>query len=175
MIDLKAIINDGTTQDFSLLREVTMCLCDVLQKKLDKEEYLSLCKKTYCKVNGGHYNKEFAELQIPKMYYVDKRGEEQHAPYYTEVESKKIYEKVKDKIPNEYNFYDFDVALNMIYSDNIELLCKWSDVVVNTTTLPAEWVEDKIVELTVNWLDDDDNPFGTEKVWRYFNSGGGKG
>lgn len=30
-------------------------------------------------------------------------------------------------------------------------------------------LEQKVVESTVNWLNDDDNPYGTAKVWGYLN------
>ena len=29
---------------------------------------------------------------------------------------------------------------------------------------------DKIVELTINWLNDSDNPYGDSKIWSYFNN-----
>ena len=57
----------------------------------------------------------------------------------------------------------FEVALNMIKSDYCPLLKRW---------FPDESKEDhirRLVALTVNWLSDEDNPFGTEKVWLYFN------
>ena len=51
----------------------------------------------------------------------------------------------------------------MIKSDYCPLLKRW---------FPDESKEDhlkRLVALTVNWLDDADNPFGKEKVWLYFN------
>lgn len=30
-------------------------------------------------------------------------------------------------------------------------------------------IEQRIVEATINWLDDPDNPYGQEKIWHYLN------
>lgn len=51
------------------------------------------------------------------------------------------------------------VALNMIKSDNYLLLKEW---------FPETNVQDKILEMTINWLNDEDNPYGDHKVWGYF-------
>ena len=59
-----------------------------------------------------------------------------------------------------YNRWDFDVTMNMIKSDYYPLLRKWFPEDKN--------LDDKIVELTINWLNDDDNPFGDAKIWCYF-------
>jgi len=48
----------------------------------------------------------------------------------------------------------------MIKSDYYPLLKRW---------FPEEKdLDEKIIELTVNWLNDDDNPFGDSKIWCYF-------
>ena len=31
-------------------------------------------------------------------------------------------------------------------------------------------IMEKVHESAINWLNDDDNPFGTSKIWCYFNS-----
>ena len=52
------------------------------------------------------------------------------------------------------------VALNMIKSDNWLLLKEW---------FPDEKdLQDKIIDMTINWLNDEDNPYGDSKVWGYF-------
>lgn len=137
-------------------------LSKTLQDKLTDAEFTELKKRMHYIMVGGHYDKEFAELQIPKMYYEDTDGTKHYAPYWTEDEVRTLYSEVKGKI-EDYNFYDFEVALNMIKSDYCPLLKRW---------FPDESKEDhirRLVALTVNWLSDEDNPFGTEKVWLYFN------
>lgn len=153
---LKELVN--TCKDKSDL--MVDVLSDYLHNILDEDEYCDMCKKVYSEVAGGHYNREFAEKQIAKMYYTE-QGEKIFGPFYTESEVYKICEKVQSQIPSGYNFYDFEVALNMIVSDNHNLIEDWFE---------EEDSQERYVEMTVNWLNDEDNPFGSEKVWGYFNS-----
>lgn len=30
-------------------------------------------------------------------------------------------------------------------------------------------IDTKIISMAINWLNDDDNPYGTEKIWGYMN------
>ena len=75
-----------------------------------------------------------------------------------------IYDKDNQcYVVENYNEYDFYVTLNMIKSDNYELYKKrfngYSD-----NQLDKLFIEDAI-----NWLDDKDNPFGKNKIWKYLN------
>lgn len=123
--------------------------------------------------NAGQYvlsdNKDFADMQISKMYYEDKTGKH-FAPYWTESEAKDLYMKNKSSFPSDYNFYDFEVALNMIKSDYCPLLKKWEQASQSAAGNNADSHMSKILDLTINWLNDPDNPYGNEKVWGYFNS-----
>lgn len=65
---------------------------------------------------------------------------------------------MKDEIL-PYNQWDFAVVLNMIYSDNYNLMKKWFP------EDSEEQMMDKMVDLAVNWLRDDDNPYGKCKAW----------
>lgn len=65
--------------------------------------------------------------------------------------TQEIYETVKDEI-RPYNQWDFAVVLNMVYSDNYNLMKKWF------ADDSEEQLMDKMVDLAVNWLRDDDNP-----------------
>lgn len=52
--------------------------------------------------------------------------------------------------------------MNMVYSDHYNLMKKW---------FPEENEEqllERFVDLAVNWLSDEDNPYGTCKAWKYF-------
>lgn len=151
---------------------ITDIIGDFLKNNVSEEAYCSLYKDIYSELVGGHYNKEFADKQIEGMYYVDEAGQKHYAPYWTEGEARGIYEKSKTKIPAEYNFYDFEVTLNMIKSDYCPLLRKWhkeANTAESDETACDKWCMEKIMDLTVNWLDDPDNPFGKEKAWGYFN------
>lgn len=30
-------------------------------------------------------------------------------------------------------------------------------------------IDNLVIDAAINWLDDDDNPYGTEKAWKYLN------
>ena len=55
--------------------------------------------------------------------------------------------------------------MNMAVADNYMLLKRWYPEASD------EQLTKHLVELALNWLNDEDNPFGKEKAWRYFNSG----
>lgn len=168
-MNLKELISSSGKSDAKTMEAVTGIIGDFLRQNVSEEAYCSLYKDIYSELIGGHYNKEFADRQIPKMYYTDADGKKHYAPYWTEAEAKELYDSVKGKIPSVYNFYDFDVALNMIKSDYCPLLEKWYNKLTPASADIKTWFEEMITELTVNWLDDDNNPYGNEKIWRYFN------
>jgi hypothetical protein len=152
----------GTSKGEDVMWASVDLISKTLETHLNAKEFEAIQKKIHYIMVGGHYDKEFAEKQIAVMYYKDSEGQKHFAPYWTEDDVRAIYNEIKSSIP-EYNFYDFEVALNMIKSDYCPLLKRW---------FPNESSEDhlkRLVALTVNWLDDEDNPYGTEKVWLYFN------
>lgn len=114
--------------------------------------------------NNYRFDKETAEEVVSKMYY-DENGKK-FAPYWEFDVVKDIYLSYKKQEPvlENYNEYDFYVTLNMIKSDNYKLYKKrfsgYSD-----NQLDKLFIEDAI-----NWLDDKDNPFGENKIWKYFNN-----
>ena len=153
----------GTGKDNAAMTKTTEVLSEFIKNRLSDEDYYVLKKKVYASLEGGHFNKEFADMQMSKLYYKDINGEKHYAPYWTDDEMYAVYQNNKAKLGN-YNLYDFEVALNMIKSDNYNKLKSWFQTATKDELL------DKLVEETLNWLDDEDNPFGKEKVWRYFNS-----
>ena len=92
--------------------------------------------------------------------YFEKNGIKHYAPYWDDITP--LYMINKKKLLHQYNKWDFMVALNMIKSDNYILLCQWFPE-ANEMEL-----QDKIVEMTVNWLNDEDNPYGDGKICGYF-------
>lgn len=135
-------------------------ISDYLRKALPEEDYRCLCKKVFGVLSDGHYDKDFADAQIANMYYADKDGEH-FAPYWTEGEARELYNANKAKIKQGYNFFDFEVALNMVKSDYYGIMDKWFP--------DSKDNEQRYVDLALNWLNDDDNPYGDQKVWGYFN------
>lgn len=146
--------------------EATKMVSDYIEpmKESNPKEYWTLIKRTYAAMCGKHYNKEFAEWEVKKMYYTDKEGNKHHAPYWTEADVKAVYDANKTRIKMQtYNFWDFYVVMQMVKADYCPLLMKWFPEAKHEDLVP------KYIDLAVNWLNDDDNPFGDTKVWSYFN------
>lgn len=125
----------------------------------DEPRYKDLIKELYGIMCGEHYNEEFAEEQIKKMFFVDSRGVRHAAPYWTEEQMSEAYNKVKGLIPHCYTEHDFWVALNMMKSDYGNLVESWF----------PDNADEKIIELTVNYFNDPDAPNCETKIWSYFN------
>ena len=142
-----------------------MEILSILSKALNnlpEEDKELLTKKVYYLLNGGHYDEEFAKAAVAKMYYLDGK-EKVYAPYWMQGEIEKLYNQVKNEI-EDYNLWDFYVTMNMIMSDNYNLLIK---------RYPESSKDEKtniILEDSINYLNDEDNPFGTEKIWGYLNA-----
>ena len=163
-MDIYGILKEGLRGEGSdKMWCITKILSDSIEEFVPEKQKEILKTKVYYSTNGGHYDREFADRAIAKFYYVDTTGVKHQAPYWTEPEAKTIYETVKSKIP-AYNFYDFEVTLNMMKSDNCNKLKRWFPQATDKELL------DKLIEEAVNYLSDDDNPYGNEKIWKYLNS-----
>lgn len=138
-------------------------MSDTLDKMLSPEDYCRLERLVYCTMAGGHYNEEYAHKDVKNMYYVSNLGEKVYAPYWTDEQVERVYAKVRKSLPDSYNMWDFYVTLNMTKADNCNLFLRWWQGATN------EEREQRIIEMAVNWLCDEDNPYGDEKIWRYLN------
>lgn len=138
-------------------------ISDALDKHMDEATRTALTRRLYGEMAGGHYDEAFAKEDVKKMYYTDSDGQKKYAPYWTDEQVREVYNSVKAEVPKAYNFWDFYVALQMIKSDNCPLMRKWFP------DATPEDMDKKFVDLTLNWLKDEDNPFGSEKVWGYLN------
>ena len=163
-MDVYSILKEGLRGEGSdKMWCITKILSDSIEEFVPEKQKEILKTKVYYSTNGGHYDREFADRAIAKFYYVDTTGVKHQAPYWTEPEVRTIYETIKSKIP-AYNFYDFEVTLNMVKSDNCNKLKRWFPQATDKELL------DKLIEEAVNYLSDDDNPYGNEKIWKYLNS-----
>lgn len=135
---------------------------DAIESSMPTAGKKALLRKVYGVISGGHYNEEFAHEDIAKMYYVDDDGEMRHGPYWTDGDILAIYNEHRDEIP-DYNCWDFAVTMNMVKSDNCQLLSEWFP------DDDSSMKNERIVQLAINWLDDEDNPFGSSKIWYYLN------
>ena len=143
--------------------EILLLLAKVIDNHV--EDHIDKLKRKIAGIkNDYHFDEETATNCVSKMYY-DENGKV-FAPYWSLDVVKQIYDsnKAKFSILNNYNLYDFYVTLNMIKSDNYKLYKKrfngYSD----------SQLDDLFIEDSINWLDDKDNPFGENKIWKYLNS-----
>ena len=163
-MDIYGILKEGLKGEGSdKMWCITKILSDSVEEYVPEKQKEALLNRVYYSVNGGHFNKESADRAIAKLYYLDESKQKHFAPYWAESELKPLYDGIRNKIP-AYNFYDFVVTMNMIKSDNYLKLKRWFPEATD-----AELVS-KFVEETVNYLDDEDNPFSNEKIWKYLNS-----
>ena len=145
------------------MRRSVKALSDSLRHKLAPEDYNLVERDIYRSMAGGHYNEQFAKEDVEKMYY-EQGGVRHYAPYWTDDQISSVYNNVKSELPSGYNLWDFYVAINMIKSDCCNLYKRW------WAGASEGELEQKVVEATVNYFNDPDNPYGTEKVWYYLNS-----
>lgn len=142
-------------QQYGASSETINVLIKALEDHLSKEECEDLAKDIYESTQGHHFDECFAKAQISKMFYTDSEGKH-YAPYWDDITS--IYNIHKKRLINDYNKWDFMVTMNMIKSDMYPLLKEW---------FPDEKdLKDKIIELSINWLNDEDYP--DCKIWNYF-------
>ena len=162
-MDVYSILKEGLRGEGSdKMWCITKILSDSIEEYVPEKQKNILKTKVYYSTYGGHFNRDFADRAISGMYFVDANGIKHQAPYWTETEVESIYNNVRTRIP-KYNLYDFEVTLNMVKSDNCNKLKRWFPQATDRELL------DKLIDEAVNYLDDADNPYGSEKIWRYLN------
>lgn len=140
--------------------DVQELLCNI--KEAHPDLYWTFIRRQHERMFGSHYNEAFALWRIEQMHYKDKAGTEHHAPHWTKDQYKTAYEAAKAKLPPTYNCWDFAVTLEMLYSDDICLYRRW------WPEATEEELEGKVVEASVNYLNDDDDM--ESKIWKRFES-----
>ena len=161
LYELTKKYSNGKGED--MMWKTLSIVSDAVESSMSEEDKKCMLRKVYGAMSDGHYNEEFAHEDIAKMYYIDRDRKKHYAPYWSDEDLKSIYQERRSEIP-EYNCWDFAVTMSMIKSDYCPLLMSWFP------GIGEEERNDKIVQLAINWLKDDDNPFGKSKTWRYLNS-----
>ena len=140
--------------------EVTKVIGKFVARHASEEDMHKLHRDIYGIVSGGHFDKYFADKAIAKMYYVDEDGKKHHAPFYTDEEVREAFELCKDDV-SDYTIHDFAVTLNMVRSDNNRFLEKYAK--------SADHMKSMVIDMTVEWLQDEDSPHADNKIWWYIN------
>lgn len=153
----------GKDKGEPMMWDVIAVVSEAVEASMPEAEKHALERKVYGKMSGGHYNEQYALEDVAKMSFRDPRtGMVRKAPYWTVDTIRSIYDSLKNDMRG-YNCWDFYVTLNMVASDNSALLYKWFPNLDE-----KEW-DGKLVDMAVNWLNDDDNPYGSSKIWCYLN------
>lgn len=151
----------GKGQGESVMWDTVKIVSEAVEQGMSEKDKEALMAKIYGMLSGGHFDEDHATEIVAKMYYEDKDGEKRHAPYWTIPQISEIYESVKDEIPAACTEWDFYVAFNMVAADHWCLLHEW------WPSLTQEQFIERIKDLTVNWLDDEDSADADKKVWNY--------
>lgn len=160
LYDLTKKYSTGRGED--MMWKTLSLVSDAVEASMPPCERKALVRKVYCAMSGGHYNEEFAREDIDAMFYSDKNGVQHAAPYWSAAAIEDAYEGVKDEII-DYNVWDFAVTMNMLASDNWCLLGRWFP------EMSEKERNQKLVEMAVNWLLDEDAKHPDSKIWHYLN------
>lgn len=114
----------------------------------------------YYKNSQRHFDELSARAAIAKMFYFVGESEKAFAPFFDYDEARELYDSVADRLPG-YNFWDFAVALNLIYSNHIDVIKGW--------TRDKAKLGKRITELVVTFLIDEDSNHPFDKIWWYVN------
>ena len=159
----ETIKNYGTGKGEGMMWRSVGVISEAVDKYFSDEQKDALMSDIYGLMSGGHYNEEHAHRCVEKMYYLDAKGEKHYAPYWTEPQVHEVYDKVKAKLPKEYNPMDYFVTFHMLASDNWTTIHDW------WPDITPEGFAGKIADLSVAWLADADWPT-TSKIWDYMHS-----
>lgn len=152
----------GAGKGEGMMWKAVEVISDAVDEAMPEKERHALVRKLYAEMSEGHYDEDFALEDIGKMYYTDKSGNKHQAPYWSVSTMEEVYAGIKSDI-REYNFWDFAVALNMVASDNWCLLSRWFPNMGDAER------NERLVEMTLNWLRDDDARHKGAKIWHYLN------
>ena len=152
----------GAGKGESTMWDAVRVISDAVEVAMPEDAKEHLKREMYEMMAGKHFDEYFAKEAVSKMYYEDEDGKQHVAPYWADSAVKDIYDDVKADI-RPYNFWDFYVTLNMIASDNYNLMQRWF-----SGEKEAEQ-NGRFVELAVNWLNDPDAQHKDCKIWCYLN------
>ncbi len=157
-VELIQKYQEGTTPEQML--EVTKTIGKFVAAHATETELCHLCKDIYGIVSDGHYDRHFADEAIGNMWYEEEDGKRHHAPFFTDEEVAEVFRLNKDDI-SDYTIYDLAVTMNMLRSDNNKFLEKYAR--------SEDEKKEMVSCMAVEYLQDPDAPYPTQKIWRYIN------
>lgn len=109
----------------------------------------------------NHFDEMTARACIAQMYYFVDEYNKVFAPFISYERAKEIYSEIAIDIP-DYNFWDFAVTFNLIYSNHADVIKRW--------TRDKSKLEKRITQLVVSFLNADGMPHVEGKIWWYMNT-----
>lgn len=128
----------------------------------DKEMEAALHKMLYLLDNDHHFSEADARAAIARMYYFRDDTHKSYAPFFPYEDIRAAYDKMYLTLPDDYNFWDFCVTVNLMYSNHIETLRSWFR--------DRSRLLQKSCELARSFLLDEDTDHPSDKIWWYVNS-----
>ena len=153
----------GAGKGEDMMWKTLRIMSDHMENTMGERDIKHMMRDLYGIMSSGHYNQEYAIEDVSEMYYIDANGNKQKGPYWSDETIKVVYDKYKREIPQDYNCWDFYVTMNMMKADNCPLLRRWFPDIDDSN------LEMKYIELTINYFNDMDNPYGFAKIWNYLN------
>ena len=160
LYELTKKYGEGKGED--MMWKTVHIISDAVESNMDEHAKNHLIRSVFGAMSDKHYTEELAHGDVAGMYYIDANGDEHRAPYWPADDVRAIYDDNRDKIPG-YNFWDFYVTMNMLASDSWCMLKKWFPGADESD------MTEKITEMAVNWLSDEDWPTKT-KIWDYLSA-----
>lgn len=156
--DLTKIYKDDASPE--QIHEVSEIIANFIVRHSNEKELMELYRKLYGITSGGHFDRQYAEEAISKMWYEDEDGNKKCAPFFTEEEVKEVFDLNKDDI-SDYTIHDLAVTMNMLRSDNNRFLERYAK---NDSE-----VNEMVACMSIDYLQDPDAPHPTQKIWKYIN------
>lgn len=126
------------------------------------ERYWQFMRDSHEVFNGRHFDREYAEWEVERMYHKDKNGITHRGEHWSREQTNAVMASYKSVLPSEVTPCDFYVALNAQWHDYCELM---RELFAN-----EEEVNNAIIEGAVRFWFLDDDWESADKVWAYFRS-----
>lgn len=124
------------------------------------EKYWAMMRDTHELMYGKHFDKEYAEWQVERMYHIGDDGKEYKGEHWALKDTTAVMQKYRGHFPPDYNEFDFYVALNTHWHDTI---CTAKRHFASIDEAEAYIIDEAVAV----WLNDND--WGShDKVWSYF-------
>lgn len=128
----------------------------------ESEMETALHRMLYLLNSDRHFDEPSARAAIARIFYFSSDTQRTYAPFFTHAETLRAWHHAQAAIPDDYNYYDFCVTLNIVFSDHYEalrpLLADRPRLLLRTAALAR------------TFLLDEDTRHPTDKIWWYVHS-----